>query len=149
MRHSSLEGKGNQKSDRVTTNKKSDDKREPAEQIKIYEVLMDAICCVMCADKRAKAKEQEAIHEILQKTKVPWEEEEINERIEAYVENVRENGLATVIRETREKLDVFKSRGKQEVLLQCLEHMTQADGVIDESEIRVCDIFRLVLGNDE
>ncbi|MHC4270689.1 MAG: TerB family tellurite resistance protein [Planctomycetota bacterium] len=120
-----------------------------AEQINLYEVLMDAICCVMCADKRATAKEQKAIHEILGKTEAAWEEEEINERIEAYVQNVRENGLATVIRETREKLAIFKRRGEQEVLLCCLEDMTQADGVIDESEIRVCDIFRLVLANED
>ncbi|MHC4266239.1 MAG: TerB family tellurite resistance protein [Planctomycetota bacterium] len=120
-----------------------------AEEINIYEVLMDAICCVMCADKRATAKEQKAIHEILGKTEAAWEEDEINGRIEAYVQNIRENGLATVIRETREKLTIFKTRGEQEVLLRCLDHITQADGVIDESEIKVCDIFRLVLANED
>jgi tellurite resistance protein len=149
MRHSSLEGKGNQISDRVTTNKKSDDKRELTEQINIYEVLLDAICCVMCADKRATAKEQESIHEIFEKTKAPWERDEINYRIKAYVQNVRENSLATVIRETREKLTVFKRREEQEVLLRCLDDMTQADGVIDESEIRVCNFFKLVLANED
>ena len=114
----------------------------------IYGILMDAICCVMCADKKVTVKERKAIYEILGKTKAPWDSDEINNRINGFIERVKKEGLDCIIQETCAKLSEFKRVGKEQVLLICIDFMARADGVIDEKERKLCEKFRLAIQKD-
>ena len=63
-------------------------------QINIFEILMDAICCVMCADKKVTTKERKAVHKILEKTKAPWDSDEINDRINRFIKRGKKEGFS-------------------------------------------------------
>lgn len=115
-------------------------------QINIFEILMDAICCVMCADRKITTRERKAIHEILEKTKAPWDRNEIENRINNFVQRVKDKGLRCLVEKTCEKLPEFKRRGKENVLLRCIDYMARADGVVDMREMDLCERFKLALG---
>lgn len=102
---------------------------------------MDAICCVMCADKKVTTRERKAIHKILEKIKAPWREDQIDGRINDFIQRVKENGLKSLIEQTSKKLPEFKRRGKENVLLRCIDYMARADGYIDKNELKLCQRF--------
>ena len=47
------------------------------ERVNIFSILLDAICCVMCADGKMSTREQRTIHAILKKVKCPWTAEDV------------------------------------------------------------------------
>ncbi len=112
----------------------------------IYEILMDAICCVMCADGNATPKEQEAIHIILGKTKASWTKEDIDKRIDGFLERIKMDGMDKIVQATCENLPEFKSKKRREVLTFCLEFIARADGIVDEKEKQLIEKFKSALG---
>jgi len=129
--------------------------QEKAEQVRkplnekqayIYDVLMNAICCVMCADRKVSSRERKAVHMILKETKSPWTDEEIDQRIAAFVQLVNDKGLTHVINMTCKQLPEFKRRKKEQALWLCLNHMAKADGIVDKSEKHIIDKFKATLG---
>lgn len=111
----------------------------------LFEILLDAVCCVMCADAKVTRKEREAVYEILRKTKAPWDADEINTRIDGFVQRVRDAGLAQVIVDTCKNLPGFRQRGKESILLRCIDYMSRADGTVDDKEKKLCERFRSAL----
>jgi hypothetical protein len=136
--------KRNIESETNTRAEKSEQVQKQAKEKKaeIFEILMDAICCVMCADKKITTREREAVHKILEKTKAPWNRDEVDNRINAFVQQVKKNGLEDVIQKTCKNLPVFKKIGKEDVLFRCIDYMMRADREIDEREQKLCDKFR-------
>lgn len=112
----------------------------------IFEILTDAVCCVMCADKKVTTRERKAIHKILEKTKAPWDGNKIEEHINNFVQRVKKDGLKSIVQEICDKLPEFKKRGKELVLLRCIDYMTRADGIIDENEKQLTEKFKSALG---
>lgn len=115
----------------------------------MFDILMDALCCVVCADKRLTKTEREAVHKVLIKTKAPWCREEIDNRINEFVECVKEMGLRPVIEETCRRLPEIRRMGEEALFFKCIEYMMRSDGVVDEREKGVCDKFRLAIGPTE
>jgi len=111
----------------------------------IFDILLDALCCVMCADGKMSPEEQNAISVILGKVVCPWSTEEIDNKIVDFLRRVKSRGSDTVIQETCERLSEFKRRGKEKVLLKCIDYMAKADGVIDEEEIKIREKFKAAL----
>ena len=120
-------------------------KSEEKKRMDIYGILMDAICCVICADKKVTTKENKAVYNILEKTKAPWGGDEIDNRIRSFIERVNNEGLNNIIQQTCDKLPEFKKRKQEHILLRCVEYMMRCDGVIDENEKKICQKFRLAL----
>ena len=118
------------------------------ERVNIFSVLLDAICCVMCADERLSRREQKTVHAILKKVKCPWTTEDVHRQMTGFLQRVEKEGLDTVTEQTCERLSEFKRRGKEYVLLKCIGYMVNADGVVDEKEIAVCDKFKSALANE-
>ena len=58
----------------------------------LFEILLNAVCCVMCADKKITTQERQAVYKILKKTKSPWSTEEIDEKIGAFIQGVKKEG---------------------------------------------------------
>ena len=112
----------------------------------IYEILMDAICCVMCADGNTTPKEREAIRIILGKTKAPWTKEDIDKRIGLFLERAKVEGMDKIVETTCKNLPEFKRRKKQEVLTVCLDFIARADGMTDENEKKLIEKFKSAIG---
>jgi tellurite resistance protein len=121
-------------------------KPEKEKQTDIYEILMDAVCCIMCADRKVTTRERRAIHTVLERTKAPWNEEQINNRINDFIQRVNNEGLNNVIQQTCKKLPEFKKRGKENVLAVCLDFMARADGSVDENEKQLIEKFKSAVG---
>jgi len=113
----------------------------------IFEVLLDAVCCVMCADKKVTTREREAVHRILEKLKSPWARNEIDRRIDVFINRAKKEGLTSLVQETCHKLVIFKRKGKEQVLLRCVDYMAKADGIIDPRETELCQKFKTVLAD--
>lgn len=116
-----------------------------AERVNVFSILLDAICCVMCADQRISRREQKTILAILKKVKCPWSIADVQTHATDFLKRVKEEGLESVTEQTCEKLIEFKRRGKEHVLLRCVDYMAKADGVVHEKEIAVCDRFKSAL----
>jgi uncharacterized tellurite resistance protein B-like protein len=106
---------------------------------------MNAMCCVMSVDGNATQKEREAIHTILKNTKAPWTKEDVDKRIDGFLELVKSDGREKIIQTTCSNLPEFKRRKKQEVLMACLDFMARADGTMDESKIKVIEKFKFAI----
>jgi uncharacterized tellurite resistance protein B-like protein len=131
-----------------TQKEKSEKAKTKENHVKIFETLMDAICCVMCADRKVTTRERKAVHKILEKTKAPWDPNEIDKRINCFIQHVKKEGLNVILEETCIKLPEFRKRRREQVLLRCLDYMTQADGIIDDREREICQRFTSILGTE-
>ena len=115
------------------------------ERINIFSILLDAICCVMCADGEMSPQEQKTIRAILKKVKCPWTPEDLGKQITNFLQRVETKGLSAVTEETCGKLGEFKRRGKEYVLLKCINYMVTADDIVDQKELRICEKFKSAL----
>ncbi len=111
----------------------------------LFPVLMDALCCVMVADGRASRSEKARIQKLMNTLKAPWGEDLIDQKMAEFVERVKRNGYAVVLKETCESVKLFKKAGKEKTLSQCLDAVAGADGVVDDAEERICERFRIAL----
>lgn len=111
----------------------------------IFDTLLDALCCIMCADGKMSPEEQNAIPVILGKVVCPWTAEEIVNKIVNFLRRRKDRGLDRIIQETCERLPEFK--GKETVFLKCIDYMAKADGVIDEKEIEIRRKFKAALAD--
>ena len=118
------------------------------ERVNIFSILLDAICCVMCADGKMSRREQKTVHAILKKVKCPWTAEDVGKQMTNFLQRVEIKGLGTVTEQTCEKLSEFKRRGKEYVLLKCIDYMVKADGIVDEKEIEICGKFKSALTDE-
>jgi hypothetical protein len=118
------------------------------QNLSIFEILMDSICCIMCVDRKITNAERKAAHNILLKTKAPWSSEEIDERISNFILRVKKEGLDKIIQDTCDELQVFKEKDKEQIFLKCFDYMARADGVIDEREKKLCEKFKTVIQKD-
>ncbi len=118
------------------------------ERPNIFSILLDAICCVMCADGKMSPREQKTIRAILKKVKCPWTAKDVGKQMTNFLQRVEIKGLGTVTEQTCEKLSEFKRRGKEYVLLKCIDYMVKADGIVDEKEIEICGKFKSALTDE-
>ena len=68
-------------------------------RINIFSILLDAICCVMCADGRMSRREQKTILAILKKVKCPWSVEDVDRQMTNFLQRVEKEGLARILHE--------------------------------------------------
>ncbi|MHC5110766.1 MAG: tellurite resistance TerB family protein [Planctomycetota bacterium] len=114
-------------------------------QPSIFEVLLDALCCIMVSDRKVCKSERKRIHLMLRQAKCPWTPALIDQRINRFAACVKKGQYTSLLDETCEKVHVFKEQDKEQVLTRGLEAVAQADGAEDASEHRVFERFRVAL----
>lgn len=104
-------------------------------QMMIFDVLMDAVCCVACVDGKLAQLERLAIHSLLEKENVGWSHDENESRIDAFVGRVKANGWQRTIEEICARLPLFVEIHREDVLKRCIDRVLCADETIHPKEI--------------
>ena len=125
----------------VNENKTSSSKKGAG----LYDILLDALCCVMVSDGKASHDEKVTIQRILEKVKSPHSAQDVNSSIESFIKQVKERGFSPVLKAVLEETRKFKKRGKQKTLLKAFALVAKSDGSVDEAERKVIARFKAVL----
>jgi len=111
----------------------------------LYDILLDALCCVMVSDGKASHDEKATIQRILEKVKSPHSAQDVNSSIESFIRQVKERGFSPVLKAVLEETRKFKKRGQQKILLKAFVLVAKSDGSVDEAERKVIARFKAVL----
>jgi len=114
----------------------------------ISEVLLDVICCVMCADRKITKSERKVAHIILAKMRAPWDKNEVDRRIDAFIRRAKREGLNLITQETCQRMTIIKTQDEEQLFLKCIDYMTRADGIIHPKEVELCQTFRSILTDE-
>jgi uncharacterized tellurite resistance protein B-like protein len=109
--------------------------------VDIYSVFMDAMCCVMAADKRATTSEQKRIHSLMQELGSGWSQEQINNYLKGFLDKVRKGQRQAILEDALGKAKAINKLGKGQQLLKCVQSLAEADGSLDPKEKQICDRF--------
>jgi hypothetical protein len=107
----------------------------------LFDVLMDAMCCVACADGKFVKLEKLAIHALAQKEHFGWSHDEVERRINTFVERVKANGWRRTTDEVCARLPRFAEIHREDVLRSCIDRVMLADGTAHPKEIALCRKF--------
>jgi uncharacterized tellurite resistance protein B-like protein len=107
--------------------------------------LLDAMCCIMVADGKVDETEKQVIQKVMANAKAPWDEQEINVRIQTFVKRVNEQRFAAVLQQVCQELAEVKRLGKSSVFLKCLMAVAKADGTVERAEAEVYGKFEAIL----
>ncbi|MBN1512254.1 MAG: TerB family tellurite resistance protein [Phycisphaerae bacterium] len=128
---------------------RGDDEEEPDEQPAartsipndeaLFDALMDALCCVMVSDRRVSKSERMHVHEVMRIVKCPWSAREIDQRMNGFVSQVKQGQYRQLYDGAYAKLERFRGRGKERLVIACLNAVARADGTVDEAEKQVLD----------
>jgi tellurite resistance protein len=116
-------------------------------QPSIFDILMDAACCVIFADGKVTNEERKAVYTIMEKTKSSWTKKSIDNRIDGFLDRFKTEGIDKIVQTTCEMLPEFKRRKKQKVLIACLDFISRADGMMDENEKKIIEKFKSAVAN--
>ena len=85
------------------------------------------------------------IQAILHKTRAPWNSDEIKDRIRVCAKDIKSIGLYEVFERVLEDVYLFRRKGKEEILLKCIEMYVQHEGQLSSSAQELCDKVTMVL----
>ena len=100
---------------------------------------------MMVVDGRISPPEKLIIYELLQKVGVPWTQEQVAQRVETFIDDVKREGYQVVLQRAKEQCRNFKECGKEELLLRCLGSVAKADGQIRDVQKQLYNMFRSAL----
>ncbi len=83
----------------------------------LYELYLDMMCCVMCADGEVHPLEVRKIREVLETVGIPWDDESIKTRLKAFVYREETEGIKSVVAHTLTKIWKIDVRGNGRRLL--------------------------------
>ncbi|MCG6156692.1 tellurite resistance TerB family protein [Rubinisphaera margarita] len=106
--------------------------------------LLNAMCCVMLADREIAKKEVQRIHAVFKRVGAPWEDEEIKRRLQKVLSNVKSTGLDPFVEQTCESLSRIAPE-RRDSFIKCVDYIVSADGKIENRERRIRDRFASAL----
>jgi uncharacterized tellurite resistance protein B-like protein len=112
----------------------------------IHLAVFDLLCCVMVADGRVSTREKEKTREIMSKVDIHWTDEEFDNRVATFIEEIRKQGYFNVVQRSIRRLPLFKQIGREKVLIKCIDLVAIGDGKLDPREKDLCDRIREVIG---
>ncbi len=121
-------------------------KKKRAEQR--FQTVLNALCCMMYADRKSSAEEREKIVSLMQRIKSPWNESEIDQRMREFVISAKENGLEAMLTETCQQLGEIKDPRQQDAIMKCLDKVASADGIIEDKEREIRERFHSILNTN-
>ena len=98
-----------------------------------FQVVLDAMCCMMFADGKASKREQAKVRDLLRQANCPWGDAEIDRRVREFFDRTRSSSLKTVLDETCERLKGHDKLSDKAVLT-CLDRIAAADDDMREEE---------------
>lgn len=119
----------------------------PLPQADFFDVLLDAVCCVMVSDGRASRAEKEQIASLFQGIQAPWDAGQIQQRVSSFIERIQREGFGRVMDSTCHDLTHFAhSQQHRDIVMQSISSVLHADGQIEAGERKVYARFRQALG---
>lgn len=103
----------------------------------LHTFLMDMMCCIMCADAKINEKEIRTICRIIKELNIPWGRIEVERRLKEFFQRVRSKGLTCVVEEVISRVRASDCLGQGQLLLDCVDRVAHADGVVDRRETDV------------
>lgn len=100
----------------------------------IYQLLLDAMCCVMLADNHVAKSEAHRVLAVLKKLGAPWPEEELRERIKSGMNSVRKSGIELSVSDTCTRLRQLTSEKQRKSVLKCIDLVAEANGDVSTQE---------------
>lgn len=114
-------------------------------ETEIFDVLTNAVCCMMCVDGKITESERTAIHKVLEQNGAPWGYNVVEKHIDDFLQRLKKCGLTQSIEDTRKKISLFREQGKEGLLMQALNYVMYSDGKIKKKEIELCERFKAEL----
>lgn len=111
----------------------------------MYPALLEVLCCLMVSDGRASRSEKRCIEELFIKLQSPWSGSEVEARIAEFIDRVQSDGYRNTLAEALKNVEIFRHLGKEEVLLQCLDAVANADEKLDDRELQLCQRVRAIV----
>ncbi|HSW44047.1 MAG TPA: hypothetical protein VLM89_00575 [Phycisphaerae bacterium] len=121
------------------------DAEEESRRPALYPVLIDVLCCMMCAGGPVDRERLAAVLSILSKANIPLSRREIEGWLAAFIKRVRRNGLEEMVRDSLVSLGTLKTIGQKERIWKCIRAVAMTDGVLDPGEKEMCQRFASVL----
>ena len=115
------------------------------DRTEIHDVLMDVVCCAMCADMQVRDPEIRTICLILRELNVPWGRDEVERRFKDFLQRAQSTGVACVIEQTVKRIETCHWAGQNDWLLACIDRVVRSDGTVDPREIEVLQRFKAAL----
>lgn len=100
----------------------------------------------MVADGRVSTREKEKTREIMSKVDIHWTDDEFDNRVATFIEEIRKQGYFNVVQRSIRRLPLFKQIGREKVLIKCIDLVAIGDGKLDPREKDLCDRIREVIG---
>lgn len=110
------------------------------------ELLIEILCCVMCADGDMAEKEQELIHKIIKKFHPDILKEDIDQQVVLFLQKVAKDNIDNVIDQICIRLSMVKNEKTKKTIQKLIKLMIKADNKIDEKEIEVYKKFKKAMG---
>ena len=113
-----------------------------------YQIVLNALCCMMLADRSSSLEERQKITAIMQRFKAPWNEEEIDQRMREFVMRTKNSSYNSVLDETCQELNNITEPKQKDAIKKCLDKVASADGIIDQKEKEIRDRFHSTLNSN-
>jgi hypothetical protein len=104
--------------------------RADAEELQT--ALFKILCCLMAADGKVSKNEKIAMRSIMTRVDTKWTSDYFETRLASFVSDVKALGYQTVLRNAVRQLPLFKQKGRDRILLECINSIANADGVVSQ-----------------
>jgi hypothetical protein len=113
-----------------------------------YPVLIDALCCMMCAGGQVNQHKSDTVINVLTKANVPLKKRDIEAWVVEFVGRARRNGLEEMVRDSLIALGKLRTSAEKELIWQCIREAAMAEGVLEQRGRQMCQDFAAVLWED-
>ncbi len=117
----------------------------PQSEHPVFEVLLDALCCMMFADGKAGTTERSIVIELMERAQAPWASDEVERRMKDFWQRGRQVSYDALLDKTCSRLGGFGSVRQRTALRKMLVAVASADGAVTGSNRVVLDRLCRVL----
>jgi uncharacterized tellurite resistance protein B-like protein len=107
-------------------------------------IVIDALCCVMAADRTASRIENQHICEAMEEWSPSHSREDVIRSIKSFLQLVKHNGYAQRLEAALHNASELKLLGMHRKLLHALGAVAASDGDLSKPESKVIDRFRVL-----
>jgi len=113
---------------------------------KVFEIVLDAMCCVMSADNDMSKKEIDAIYRELQNMKTGRTKSFVLDYAKEFNNRKEKEGLSHIIKNVETRINESLTNKMTPFLLSSIDHVAISDGKIHINELKVIFKLRRVVG---
>jgi len=108
--------------------------RNKVSQDQIFQLALDAMCCMMVADRHVARAELVKIRKLMEQLKCSWPTGELQRRVNEFVSLVKRSGVDEVVERVCLDLGAVISERQCKTILKCIDLIAMADGHLDDRE---------------